>query len=464
MRIISSIQKRLQGILPVNSLRERFARGVFWAMAGTATAQALNLLSSILVARLLGKAVFGGLGMILSTVGMFGTLAGLGLGLTGTKYIAEFRASDPERAGRIIGMAGVTAFISGILISGILFGIAPYLAARTLSAPALGLELRISCGMLLFSAMNGNQIGALAGFEAFKTIAKVNLLQGFLNFPLLVGGAYWGGLPGIVAAYTATSALAFLINRQALRWECRRAKVPIVYSNLGRELPILWKFSLPALLSGIMVSPVMWLANTFLVNQPNGYQEMGIFSAANQWRVSLLFIPTVLGQVVMPMMSNTLGAGARSSARKLLLVSILTNFVVIVLPAIIIGILSPWIMSQYGEGFRQGWPVLIMCLIYAGVLAVLTPVGNIIAASGRMWVGLFMNLGWATALLVSVSLLIERGALGLASSYAIAYAAHSLWALGYALVILGRPGSKTMEAAKQNLQKIWSYLGGNNYE
>ena len=167
MRIISSIQKRLQGILPVNSLRERFARGVFWAMAGTATAQALNLLSSILVARLLGKAVFGGLGMILSTVGMFGTLAGLGLGLTGTKYIAEFRASDPERAGRIIGMAGVTAFISGILISGILFGIAPYLAARTLSAPALGLELRISCGMLLFSAMNGNQIGALAGFEAF---------------------------------------------------------------------------------------------------------------------------------------------------------------------------------------------------------------------------------------------------------------------------------------------------------
>src|ERR1022692_3038167 len=42
--------------------------------------------------------------MIQSTVGMLGIFAGLGLGITATKYVAELRSHDPERAGRIIAL------------------------------------------------------------------------------------------------------------------------------------------------------------------------------------------------------------------------------------------------------------------------------------------------------------------------------------------------------------------------
>ena len=74
----------------------RLARGGFWLLCGTVVSKALWLLASILVARMLGKETFGEFGIIRSTVEMFGVFAGFGLGLTATKYIAEFRRTDPE--------------------------------------------------------------------------------------------------------------------------------------------------------------------------------------------------------------------------------------------------------------------------------------------------------------------------------------------------------------------------------
>jgi len=87
----------------------RLARGVFWSMAGAVISRSLMLAATVLVARMLGKTGFGELGMIRTTVGMFGVFAGFGLGLTATKHVAEFRRSDPDRAGRIIGLSGLFA-------------------------------------------------------------------------------------------------------------------------------------------------------------------------------------------------------------------------------------------------------------------------------------------------------------------------------------------------------------------
>ena len=133
-------------ILPQSSLGARFARGAFWSLVGTVISQGLGLVASVITARLLGKVGFGELGMINSTVGMFGVFAGLGLGLTATKYVAEFRSKDPDRAGRILGLSELVAVVSGGTVSLILFALAPMLAERTLNAPHLVNELGLGCG------------------------------------------------------------------------------------------------------------------------------------------------------------------------------------------------------------------------------------------------------------------------------------------------------------------------------
>jgi O-antigen/teichoic acid export membrane protein len=110
------------------SLRARFARGAFWSLLGMGIAQGLALVAAIITARLLGKVAFGEFGMVTGTVGAFGILAGLGLGLTATKYVAEHRSTDPVRAGRILGLSTQVAAVSGGTVALVLFLLAPWMS------------------------------------------------------------------------------------------------------------------------------------------------------------------------------------------------------------------------------------------------------------------------------------------------------------------------------------------------
>lgn len=150
----------------------------------------MGLLSAILVGRLLGKEGFGELGMIQNTIGMFGTLAGFGMGLTANKHVAEFKRTDPARAGRIIALTNTTAWSASGIMALVLLFFGPWLAAKTLAAPHLAGLLQVSALLLFLSGINGAQTGALSGFEAFKAIARINLISGVLTFPLMVPGAW----------------------------------------------------------------------------------------------------------------------------------------------------------------------------------------------------------------------------------------------------------------------------------
>lgn len=431
-----SFLKQTLAKIETSEIGYRIAKGAFWSIAGAVISRALMLVASIVVARILGKTGFGEMGIIQATVGMFGVFAGFGLGLTSTKYVAEFRQSDPERAGRIIGLSGLVALATGGLMAlGLLF-FAPWLAEHTINAPHLTGVLRIAALILFISALNGAQTGALSGFEAFKTIAYVNFFIGMISFPILVLGTYLGGLTGAVWALAINLCFNWLINHLALRREARRFKVPFTLRKCGREMPIIWKFSLPAVLAGSMVGPVNWLCATFLVNQPDGFGEMGIFNAANQWYAMLMFLPGLLGGVVLPVLSERLGQKDTNQSMKTMLLAMKANALVVMPLVLIVGIFSPYIMSLYGTGFKDGWPTLIVILLTTALISIQTPVGQIIAASGKMWIGFVMNLGWAITFIMGTLLLVDNGAFGLAISRAISYFLHSIWVFAFAYYLL----------------------------
>ncbi len=436
MSIILSILFKINNLrntyLPAGSLRARFAKGAFWSLAGAVISRGLNLVSSIIVARLLGKVSYGELGIIQSTVGMLGVFAGLGLGITLTKYVAEFREKDPEKTGRIIALLLLVSFISGLIVSIILIILSQWIAEKILSAPHLSSLLKLSAFLLFFGAINGAQTGALSGFEAFKTIAIVSLISGIISFPLMVEGVFFFQLKGAVLALVASMVVNYFLNRIAIKRECERYKIKPDFHNSFQEIPVLWRFSVPAFLSNAMVGPVSWLCNTILVNQPNGYAEMGIFNAANQWYNAMLFLPGVMSQVVLPLLSQSIGIQDSTGSAKVLNFSVKTNGIIIFTIAIICSIMSPLIMGFYGEGFRSSWPTLIVVLITASLLAIQVPVGNIIVASGKMWWGLLMNMGWGVVFIFLTWNFVRYGALGLAGARLGAYIIHAIWTFGFA--------------------------------
>ncbi|MCK4627836.1 MAG: oligosaccharide flippase family protein [Sedimentisphaerales bacterium] len=414
----------------------RLARGLFWSMAGSVISRGLMLCATVLVARMLGKTGYGELGMIQSTVGIFGVFAGFGLGITATKHVAEFRQSDPARAGRIIGLSELFAMLTGGLLSLVLFVFAPWLAEHTINATHLAGVLRIGALILFISALNGAQTGALAGFEAFKTIAHVNLFVGLISFPILVSGAYFGGLTGAVWALAINLGVNWLLNHLALRKEMRRYRILFTFRDCSREWPVLWKFSLPAVLAGSMTGPVNWACNAMLVNRPDGYGEMGVYSAANQWYAVLMFLPGILGSVVLPVLSDQLGQDNTKQSMRILVLAIKMNLLIVTPLVLIASIASPYIMSLYGEGFIDCWPTLVVVLMTTGLIAVQTPVGQMIAASGRMWIGFAMNMGWSLIFIVSTLLLVDHGSIGLASARMLSYIIHATWTFGFVVWLI----------------------------
>lgn len=423
-----------------SAIGARLVVGAFWSIAGAMISRGLTLLATVVVARLLGQETYGALGIVQSTVGMFGVFAGFGMGITATKYVAELRERDPTRAGQILGLSGLVALVSGGMMAVALIVLAPWLASAILSASHLTGFLRVSAVILFFSALNGAQTGALAGFEAFRRIAQVNLLIGLTSFPLLVAGAAWGGLDGTVLALGVHQGVNWLVSHLALRREAAKYRVPLGFRGAAKQWPVLWRFSLPAVLSGILVTPVSWVCGALLVNRPGGYAEMGVLSAANQWNSAILFVPNALRQIVLPLLSS-LGADSNPGRYwKVLRANLLLNAGVTTLVVLPIIWAAPLIMRGYGAGFERGANTLRLIAAAAVFMAANNVVGSAIASRGKMWVGLAFNAMWAGALISTAALLLRKGmgASGVALAFLIAYVCHTAWQ-GVYLHLISRP-------------------------
>jgi O-antigen/teichoic acid export membrane protein len=413
----------------------RLAKGVFWSMAGATVSRGLMLGATILVARLLGTKGYGEFGMVQSTVGTFGVLAGFGMGITATKHVAELRESYPARAGQILGFAGLFAAVTGGLMALTLFCLAPALAVHMLNAPHLSSVLRIGALLLFFNALNGAQTGGLAGFEAFNTIAYVNLASGLFSFPILVCGAWLGGLTGAVWAVGVNLMINWMLNHLALRREAHRYGVPLTFTGIRLELPILWTFSLPSAISAVMVGPVIWLCKTMLAHEPAGYAGLGIFIAAESWRTALFFACQMVAQANFPILAQLYGQGDRRLFKKQLLAQMVLNGAIVSLGTLVVGILSRPIMSSYGPAFSQSASVLIIVMLASIPMQMGSVAGAVNKCAGNIWWGVLLNTMWAAVYLATSASLVKHGAMGLAWATLIAYSAHCLFTLVYVIWI-----------------------------
>src|ERR1700722_6266322 len=184
--------------LEPTSIKRRFLKGAFWNSAGAVSARVFTMVSSIFLARFLGKVGFGEYGMIFSTLGMFGPVASLQQAPSASVFVAKYRAKEKDRTGKTIKLTLMIACVMAALTSIAIFIAAPYLSQNLLKNDALTVSLRWAAVLMMFTALNGVLSGILAGFEAFKRLAFIMVLSNVVSLPFVIAGALWGGLSGVV--------------------------------------------------------------------------------------------------------------------------------------------------------------------------------------------------------------------------------------------------------------------------
>ena len=432
------LAKERVGILLGTATRQRLARGAFWGGLAFVLSRGVTLLVSFLLARLLGREGFGEYGMVNTTAGMIGDMAGLGIGATVVKHVAEFKSADPDRAGRILALSSAVSWASAALYAAVFIVLAPWLAEKTLAAPHLATLLRISAFTVAFGVINGVQTSSLAGCEAFRTNTQVGAICSLLQSALVLSGAWFRGIEGAITGMAVSMFAAVLVTRWGMLREWRRFRLRLCWREAAREWRVLLDFSLPTFLSGMSVGPVLWGCSAMLAHRPDGYVQLGVYNAANQWQQAVQLLPGLMGTALLPILAEKCGRGDRRGSLTVMWKMIKLIAVLAVPMAVVLSLASKYIMRGYGVSFVDGYGTLILSVHTATLMAIMVPVGYYIAASGRMWIGFWLNTGWGAAMLLASWLMVRWGAEGLAGARLVAYACHAVWTFGFVYVVKRR--------------------------
>jgi len=330
--------------LPTNSLRRGLAVGASWSLAGAVGSRGFVLVSNIVLARLLGKSMFGMFGIVLMTVVVFCQFASFGVSLTATKHLAELKETDPKRAGVVLSLVLLTGAFSVVLFGGGLLLVADWLASDVYNVDALTVPLMLGSGVLIANFATLMFQGALAGFEDFRTIAHSNVVQGILQLSLTVPLAYKFGIEGaVVGLAMAWAASAVWCIVMILR-HCKRTGVRLGLRGVWGERRILWRYSVPSMLTGMATGPAMIVGRSTMSGLPDGTAGLGGFQAAGNWRNVVLFIPRAVRRVTLPMLSRFKGADDPRRYLRALLANVALNGGVALVVSVPLILLSPFIM------------------------------------------------------------------------------------------------------------------------
>lgn len=401
----------------------RFGRGVFWNLVGTLFAQGSVFLTAILLARLLGKEVFGELGMIQSTLLTLTSIAQVSTGLAATKYVAEFRDADKARAGRVLGLCSVLTLATGVVATVLLLISAPWVAEHMLAAPHLAVSLAISAAFVLFSVMNGYQIGALAGLESYKSISVYGALLGATHLALCGLGAMLWGLHGALGGMAVSALLRWGVYGLVLHREITKQGITIQRKEGLKEREVLHRFALPAALSGLTTMPAIWLGNAFLVQQPGGYAEMGIYSAAINLRTIVLFLPAIFNSVAVSLINSHKGQKNSASYTSAFFLNLKLTTVAALTGAVVMWWCGEWVLRIFGPDFVSENVSVLMLLMSISVAleAIGVAVYQLIQSHEKMWLSFFVIALPRDFLIVvaAYSLTQSYGSAGLAGAYAL---------------------------------------------
>lgn len=382
----------------------------FWALVGNALGKGLALIAGIAVARFLGKEAYGEYGMIRNNLYMIAIFSTLGLGYTATKFIAECRADKIQTYIIHKIVTRVTLVMScSIMIIVIIFA---YPFAEWLNAPKLGGLLRISAIAIIFNAINTTQIGELSGLNAYREIAKNNTLAGIITFFTSIILTYLYDVTGAVIALILSFAANCLLNKISIQKKIQKFQSNIISKD--RYFRIIW-FSIPVALQESFYAITSWVTTIILIKL-SGYGELGIYSAATQWMVVMLFVPGALRNVALSHLSETNNSisANKNILRKMSLINFFTTFI----PFIIIFILSSWICSLYGDSYH-GLQAVLNILIFSSIInALLNALTQNLIALGENWF-LFASRFFKDAITIILCIVMIQYGCGGALSFAL---------------------------------------------
>lgn len=408
-----------------NNIRKRLSDSdvickLKWSIISVAFLQGGNFLSSIVIARLVGKLNFGLYGAIIGTATMIIGVAGAGLSISATKFIAEAKKYGVDRLGRIMAACQAITFTTAFLYSVLLFFFSDLISRVYLQNANHRVYLLFSVPYIFFMVMNLYQVGVLQGYMNFKRIASLNAVNFLINISLIyvLGSLFL--IKGIFIAIGTSAFVNCLLYKYYVSKYLSADGILFRYKEMLKELPLLKSFFLPAILSGLLGSVGPWLANKFLIESSYGYYEMAIFTAAVSYKSVVTLIPSLITRVYSPLICKSRVECIDQYKRYVKQLFIVSCLIAISLSVVIVA-LSPYLMGFFGNDFIIGYGLLVLLCASGIIDTFVACCYQILYSYGIMKYQFYISLFWSIFLILGSYLFsYEYGAIGMGIAYLLA--------------------------------------------
>lgn len=331
----------------------KFIKDSFWSLFGNGLGSFILLVSGVIIARFLGKDLYGEYGVVKTNMFYMAGFSTFGMVYSSTRCIAYQLSKDKTRVvGIIRNSLKITSTFSAILA--IVLTLFAGKLAEFLQEPDLTLVFRFLSVIIILKALASTGNGILAGLGKFATLAKGNVLSGGTMFLMCIPLTYFCGL------YGALFSLAFsqLFNAAFNFWYIHKetSKLPIYYKSED-DVSSLIKFSFPIALQEISYAVCNW-GGIVLLTKLSTMGEVGLYSASAQWNAVITAIPALLSNVVLSYLSGSEG----EQQKRLLYRMLLIYFSCTLVPFICVYLFSDIIVSFYGSDFSSMKSVLLISI------------------------------------------------------------------------------------------------------
>jgi len=383
--------------------------------AGTVLSKPIQLLTNVILARVLGPSNYGVMGLATSLAVSLSLVASLGLGDAMTKFVAEYYRRDEERGSRYASVIMWASVVFATLLFTTLFLTQEYWRAfvfpAEVSSRLIGLCVFLAFLNLVFALLSG----VFAGLQLFKELTILSLLQA-VSMALLALFLAFYSTEGALLAYVCAAGVSIIWGVMKVWQFDRRMLLPPGLHFL--ELRTVIYFSVPIWIGYFVLSPVVTYAYALLANRPNGTFELGLFSTAIGLRTIVTILPGVVGIVISPAIIQEAGSHGQHAAYEALLKKSFLSLLFLTLPLFVLFMfLADFVFLIYGRAFGSAYRLFAPLAAGAAIGAIGAPLIVVMNARNRTW----WSLGFGivkSAILVLLALLLVPSHLSIGLSWA----------------------------------------------
>lgn len=411
----------------------RFYRAAGLVGAASIGIRIVQMFLPFIVAKVISRPEFGIFTIIASTVQVGADLGQVGQGVTLQKFLPLYAVRHTERASAVVNTIVAIAFLSLLIVAGLLFLFSGSIALGLYGNIHLAAYLRIAALILAASGFFNVFGGTLAGLQEFGKYSLAQLLRSLVLFLFGVFGVLVFGLMGVFVAQAMGALLAaFLIGQFASQALHARFGAGFGFRFDRRSLREIIAFSIPSFLCATLVMPAYWFALTRL-SSLFGLAEVAAFGIAFGVMQLVVLIPNVTSMAAMSFLSES-HAQSDGTFGSLSNLNLRVAWTVALLVSTFCAFGAPQFLHFVFKDKYAGTYAVLLGLMFTGVAsAICNSVGSVLASTGRMWRVFGFNAVWLLMFGGLCVFLIPRyGAKGLALSYAGSYAAFAVITAIYA--------------------------------